>query len=225
MIHQLRREWQATQDRAEATINIGTEQGFPYWVAQGRMFLGSAVAERGQEEKGLELMRQGLAAQRAIGGRILEQYWLALQIAAYLKGGQCEKGLAALAEAFAVAENGECIWEAEVYRLQGELRLQELLLTSGQVSITSRQPVPPDTQAEVEPEACFQKALATARRQQAKSLELRAATSLARLWQQQGKGAEAQKLLSEIYGWFTEGFDTKDLQEAKALLDELARDA
>jgi predicted ATPase len=185
------------------------------------MFLGSAVAEQGQEEKGLELMRQGLAAQRAIGGRILEQYWLALQIAAYLNEGQCEQGRAALAEACAVAENGECIWEAEVYRLHGELRLQELLLTSRQVAIPSRQPVPPDTHAEVEPEAYFQKALAIARRQHAKSLELRAATSLARLWQQQGKRREAHRLLSEVYTWFTEGFDTKDLQEAKALLGEL----
>jgi predicted ATPase len=102
-----------------------------------------------------------------------------------------------------VEESGEHQWEAELYRLQGALLLQ--------------QPVPDAPQAE----ACFCQALAIARRQQAKSLELRAVMSLARLWKHQGKHTEAHQILAEVYGWFTEGFDTADLQEAKALLDAL----
>jgi predicted ATPase len=232
MIHQLRREWQATQERAEATISIGTEQGFPYWVAQGTMFLGSAIAEHGQAEKGLELMRRGFAAQRAIGGRILEQYWLALQIEAHLRVGQVETGFAVLAEAFAVAENGERIWEAEVYRLKGALTLpQQGREPRRRGSARQNMRIPEggtvgeahSTRA-AEAEGYFQKAIAIARQQEAKSLELRAVMSLSRLWQQQGKKAEARQLLAEIYGWFTEGFDTTDLREAKALLHELAEE-
>ena len=119
--------------------------------------------------------------------------------------GQTAEGLEALAEALAtLAKSGVRWWEAELHRLRGELLLQHAV-----------------AQPE-EAEACFQQALAVARRQQAKSLELRAAMSLARLWQQQGKRAEAHALLAEVYGWFTEGFDTADLQEAKALLEALS---
>jgi predicted ATPase len=117
--------------------------------------------------------------------------------------------LTALGEALTVVDRtGERMYEAELYRLKGQLTLQ-----------SERQR--PEGRAR-EAEACFEKAITVARRQSAKSLELRAVMSLSRLWQQQGKRAEAQQMLAEIYGWFTEGFDTKDLQEAKALLGELA---
>jgi adenylate cyclase len=141
-----------------------------------------------------------------------------------------------------VDKTGERFYEAELYRLKGTLTLQSQA-SHGQVSSKSRtspeqvsqdsrtsqgeseppspQPLTPSTQAEAEAEACFLKAIEIARQQQAKSLELRAVMSLARLWQQQGKQQEAHCMLSEIYGWFTEGFDTKDLQEAKALFEEL----
>ena len=136
-------------------------------------------------------------------------YFLALLAEAHGQAGQAEEGLATLAEALAfVEQTEERFYEAELYRLTGELSLQSQ--AAGQKS-----------KVEEEAEACFQKALDIARDQQAKSWELRAATSLARLWQQQGKTAKAHQLLSEIYDWFTEGFDTKDLQEAKALLEEL----
>jgi predicted ATPase len=132
-------------------------------------------------------------------------YYLALLAEAYEKSGQAEEGLHELAEALAlVAKTGECWWEAELHRLTGELLL--------------RYTVPEVPQAE----ARFQDALAVARRQQAKSLELRAAISLSRLWQRQGKRAEARELLASVYGWFTEGFDTADLCDARALLEELA---
>ena len=127
-----------------------------------------------------------------------------------------------LAEALAVVDKtGERCYEAELYRLKGELTLQK---SQCQSPVISYRPPSPNPDPQGEAEACFLKAIEIARKQQAKSLELRAATSLARLWQQQGKTAEAHKLLSEIYNWFTEGFDTKDLQEAKALLDELAEE-
>jgi predicted ATPase len=139
---------------------------------------------------------------------------LALLAEAHGKGKQPGQGLAVLAEALAhVDSTGEQFYEAELYRLKGELRLQQLKMET-ECTIAS-------SQAEADAEACFLRAIAIARKQQAKSWELRATTSVARLWQQQGKRGEAQQLLLEVYGWFTEGFDTKDLQEAKALLEEL----
>ena len=150
-------------------------------------------------------MHQGLAATQATGQRNGLSVFLALLAEASGQSGQAEAGLRLLAEALAhVDHTGERYYEAEVYRIKGELLLQ--------------QAVPDAPQAE----ACFQQALVVARRQQARSWELRAAMSLSRLWQQQGKRTEARELLAPIYSWFTEGFDTPDLQEAKALLEALA---
>jgi predicted ATPase len=147
---------------------------------------------------------QGLAAYRATGTELARSFWLALLAEAHLNGGQVGEGLRALDEALAaVHATGERCFEAELYRLQGELLLAL--------------PAKPHAEAE----AAFCQALATARRQQAKSLELRAAVSLSRLWQAQGKRDEAQQLLRQTYGWFTEGFGTVDLQEAKALMAAL----
>lgn len=144
-----------------------------------------------------------------------------MQIEAYRRKGQLEEGLNTLTEAFAVAhKTGECIDEAELYRLKGELTLQQQSkVTSRRSKVFSSQPLRSTQEAEAE--ACFLKAIETARKQQAKSMELRATTSLSRLWQQQGKHHEAREQLAAVYNWFTEGFDTKDLQEAKALLEEL----
>jgi predicted ATPase len=145
-----------------------------------------------------------LAAFRTAGAEISRSRDLALLAEAYGEVGQTEEGLTVLAEALAVADKtGERYWEAELYRLKGEL----LLVLSAE--------------KHTEAESCFRQALDIARHQEAKSLELRAATSLSRLWQRQGKGAEAQQLLVPIYGWFTEGFDTVDLRKAKALLEAL----
>jgi hypothetical protein len=145
---------------------------------------------------------------------------LPLLATAYAKARQVEEGLSVVAEALAaVDKNGERFCEAELYRLKGELTLQKFQVSSSTFQVPNPQSSTPSLQSEAE--ACFLKALEVACRQSAKSWELRAATSLARLWQQQGKQAEAHQLLSEVYNWFTEGFDTKDLQEAKALLEEL----
>jgi len=173
--------------------------------------LGWALAEQGQVEEGIAKLHQGLTAYRATGAEMGQPQRLALLAAVYGKAGQAEEGLAPLADALTqVEKTGECMWEAELYRLKGKLTFQSKVQG-------------PKSKVE-EAEECFLKAIDIARKQQAKSLELRAAVSLARLWQQQGKKDEAHQLLSEIYGWFTEGFDTKDLQEAKALLDELTED-
>jgi hypothetical protein len=136
--------------------------------------------------------------------------------------GQAEAGLNALAEALAaVNRTGERWYEAELYRLYGELSLQQSKVQGPKSKVPSTQHLTPSTQAEAEAEACFLKAIEIARKQQAKSWELRASMSLARLWQRQDKKKKAHKMLAEIYGWFTEGFGTKDLQDAKALLEEL----
>jgi len=183
---------------------LSTEQGFPYWLAIGTMVRGWALALQGQAEDGIAQIRQGLTAWQATGAEFVRPYFLTLLAEAYAQRGQAEEGLAVVSEALeTVATTGERFYEAELHRLQGELSLQL--------------PTPL-----AEAEACLQQALAVARRQQAKSLELRAAMSLSRLWQRQGKRAEAHQLLAEVYGWFTEGFDTADLQEAKALLAERA---
>src|SRR5262249_34223341 len=139
---------------------------------------------------------------------------------AYGKMGQIEKGLNMLTEVQAfVDRTGERAHEAELYRLKGELLLAQEIKRQ-KAKIKNRKSDPPSTQhlapSTQEAEACFLKAIEIARKQQAKSLELRAVMSLARLWQQQGKAAEARDLLAPVYHWFTEGFDTKDLQEAKA---------
>jgi predicted ATPase/class 3 adenylate cyclase len=205
MVAQFRRDVPAVHEQAEATVTLATAQGFPQWAHQGTSLRGWALAMQGQGEEGLAQIRQGIAAWRATGGAVIVPYLCTLLADVCDHLGYPEDGLQALAEAHTLVEQQEeRWWEAEVCRLRGVLLL--------------RQPVPPQAEAE----ACFQRALDVARLQEAKSLELRAAMSLSRLWQQQGKRAEAYELLAPVYGWFTEGFDTADLQEAKALLEELS---
>jgi predicted ATPase len=206
--HQDRREIQPAQERAAALIAFSAKQGFPYWTAVGTVIQGWALAKQGQGEEGIALIRQGLAAFRATGTELSLPLFLALLSEACRKVRRLEEGLTVLAEAIAaVARGGVRFYEAELYRLKGELTLQ-LQVESHKSKIEEAQ-------------ACFLKAINIAQRQHAKSLELRATVSLARLWQQQGKRKEARQMLAEIYSWFTEGFDTGDLKEAKALLEML----
>jgi predicted ATPase len=204
MLHCYRREGQATQERAEAGMVLASEKGFPQFLALGMIMRGWALAVRGQGEEGIAQLHQGLAAFQAVGAELGRSRILAWLAEAYGEAGQPEAGLTALAEALAVVDKtGEQRWEAKVYRLKGKLLLAL--------------PV----EKHVEAATCFHQALDIARCQQAKSLELRAAMSLSRLWLQQGRRDAARALLAPIYGWFTEGFDTADLQEAKALLAAL----
>jgi class 3 adenylate cyclase/predicted ATPase len=218
-LHQYRREVQATQARAEAAITLSSERGFPSWLANGMVLRGWALAAQGQRAEGIAQLRQGLAARRATGEELAQPYFLALLAEACQHAGQTEEGLTVLAEALALVDRtAEHWWEAELYRLKGELLLQ----SGGQSRESGVLTLDTGLQTlDAEAEACFRQALDIARHQQARSLELRAAMSLSRLWQRQGKRAAARQLLAEVYGWFTEGFDTADLQEARALLDAL----
>src|SRR5207302_11019749 len=171
----------------------------------GARLCGWGLAMQGEGEVGIAQIRQGIAAVRAAGAALFVPYFCTLlaEVSAHL--GHTEDGLQALAEAHTLVEaHEERWWEAEVYRLRGILLL--------------RQTGTPQEEAET----WLQRALDVARRQEAKSLELRAAMSLSRLWQQQGKRQEAHDLLAPVYDWFSEGFDTADLIEAKALLDAVA---
>jgi predicted ATPase len=204
VIHHLRREASLSQARAEAAMAVATDQKFPQYLARAMPLRGWARAACGHGEEGITQIQQGLANFQVTGVARDRPYHLALLAEVCAQGGQTTAGLEALAEAFVtLPKSGARWWEAELYRLRGELLLQHAMAQPG------------------EAEACFQQALAVARRQQAKSLELRAAMSLVRLWQRQGKSTEAHQLLVEVYGWFTEGFDTADLQEARALLTAL----
>jgi len=201
--YQFRREARAVKEQTAAIIALSTEQGFPYWLAMSAVHRGWALTEQGQGEEGIVQIRHGLAAWRETGAEMLWRYFLGLLAEAHAKMGQVKEGLAVVAEALAAVPTTGRFWEAELYRLKGELLLK--------------------AEAEAEAEECFRQAIEVAQRQGAKSLELRATVSLGRLLQPQGKREEARRTLAAIYGWFTEGFDTLDLQAARDLLEELSR--
>ena len=204
-LHHRRREVTAVQAQAEVLLALAAAQEFPIWVGIGTFWRGWALVMQGQGAAGLAQMHQGMADVMATGSTLARPFCLVPLAEALGHTGQVELGLRLLAEALAELEaSGQGYLLAEAYRLQGVLLQQQGVLETAQA------------------ETCLQQALTIARRQQAKSWELRAAASLSRLWQQQGKRAEAYDLLAPIYHWFTEGFDTADLQRARALLAELA---
>ena len=212
--HLFRREWGLAQQRVEESLHLATAHGFPFYVAIGTIVWGTTLAAQEQAQAGVAHIRQGLAAWHTMGTTSLQPWGLAMLAESYGRLGQPEAGLTVLAETPALmATTREAFYAAEIARLQGELLVQ----ASGQGPDGAAR-----TSSIAAAETCFQHALEVARRQHAKFWELRAAMSLSRLWQQQGKRAEAHELLASVYGWFTEGFDTADLQEAKALLEELA---
>lgn len=226
-LHLYLREGRVAQEQAEAAIAVCTEHDMPSWLALVRFQRGRSLVEQGHTAAGIVEMRHGLAAYQATGAELQTSRRLALLAEAYGQAGQAEEGLHVLAEALSIADkNGERYYEAERYRLKGELTLQSQT-NLGQVKTSQNQSAVPNPQSltpspQTEAEACFWKAIEVVRRQQAKSLELRAVMSLARLWQHQGKKEEARQMLAEIYHWFTEGFDTADLREAQALLHQLS---
>ena len=204
VLHAFRREWPIVDERAAGAMRSAGEQGFALVLAAGQIMQGVAVAARGEGTTGLKQIRGGLDAYRASGAIFQRSYHLALLAEVLRAEGSQKEGIEALQEAVDLVEtSGERFYEAEIHRLKGEL----LLAAPAKASTAA--------------EACFHKAIEIARSQKARSLELRAATSLARLWQGQGRPDEARALLAPVYGWFTEGFETADLQDAKALLDEL----
>jgi predicted ATPase len=201
-LHKYRRDAAAVQTQAEAALALSLEHGIGHRAIQARMLRGWSWCMQGAIEEGLMEIHEGLTAYRATESTIGITYFLTLLAEAYQLADRTPEGLRVLQEALGQSQTtGECYWQAEIHRLEGELRL--------------RLTIPEMSQAE----HCFSQAIDIARQQQAKSLELRASISLSRLWQQQGKSDEARKLLAPVFNWFTEGFDTADLQEAKSLLE------
>jgi predicted ATPase len=202
IVHQLRREPQLTRERAEAVIAITTEQGFSVLVADASVRLGWALVHQNRAEEGIPQILQGIEALKGQG--YSTEYQLPLLAEAYGQIGQAEAGLRVLNEAWDLMDKtGIRYYEAELHRLQGELLMQNGINGA-------------------KAENCFRQSVEVARKQSAKWWELRATTSLARLLASQHRRDEARTMLAEIYSWFTEGFDTADLKEAKALLEELS---
>ena len=226
-LHLVLRQVEIGHAHAESCLSMGAEYGFQDLLRQFMFYRGWTLALQGQTEEGLSQMRESIATQRAAGMIWMVSDYLSFLADVYLSLGRSEEGLDAITQALAFAEETrERHYEAEMYRLKGELTLQRF---KGQSSKPVLSPATPlragaveGSKVREEAESCFQHALEISRRQAAKALELRAAMSMSRLWQQQGRQQPAHQLLSEVYAWFTEGFDTADLQDAKALLAELA---
>ena len=209
--HTYRRESTLVLKKAKQGIALATEQRFPFWAAALMMYRGWALAAQGQSEEGLADLAQGMADLEATGARNNVNF-LTLLADEQQKAGLTAEAAATITRAVErVKSTGQNLHDAELARIHGELLLQE---SSGAAHGVQR--------GKEEAETSFHKAMKIARQQEAKSLELRAAMSLARLWQQQGKQEEARDLLAPVYNWFTEGFDTQDLKDAKVLLAELS---
>lgn len=203
---------QAAGEIVEHVIALSAEHGNPFFIAWGHVLQGAALAEQGKGAEGVALIRRGIDAFRDSGAVLMVPWFLGWLASALGDAGKTEGGLTTLAEAMdLVSKNGDRHFEAELYRIKGKLLFKSL----------AQNQLPAIGDIALEAASCFSSAIEVAQRQQAKFFELRASMGLARLWQQQGKIAEALKMLAKIYGWFTEGFDTADLKEAKALLDEL----
>ncbi len=204
ILYQFCRKAAALHERAEQALASAREHGFALVLAGATILEGAVLTGQGRPADGSKRIREGLDAYRATGAQFQNTHHLVLLAETLWSAGSPEEGLEALAEAATQAESsGERYCEAEIHRLRGELLLAQSA----------------DNRAAAE--ASFRQALDVARAQEARSLELRAAASLARLWAEQGKRDDARALLAPVYNWFTEGFETADLKEAKALLDQL----
>ena len=206
VLHQMLREAPAVEVMAEAAVALATEQGFSQRLAWATNLRGWALAQQGQGHEGVRQIRQGLAVFGSTGQMLWRPYFLGLLAQSHGAVAEIDQGLAVLDEALTISEqSGERHGEAEIHRLKGELLAQQ----------------PGHDPSAVE--ACYQLALDCARLQGARSFELRAAMALARLWQQRGQLVPARELLEGIYAWFTEGFETADLRDARALLEDWSR--
>jgi predicted ATPase len=223
ILHQLRREERMAEENAEAAIAVSSEHELVMYQAWATITLGWALIEQGRQEEAIEQMRQGLAAQRLTGAEVMLPHFLALLAEALGKTRQPEEGLRVLEEALElVHRNGGGNYHAELYRIKGELLLMQaadrgVSRATGGKTVVKVKPL-----VVAQAEGCFHQSIKIAQQQKAKSWELRAITSLARLYQNQNRREEARALLAQIYDRFTEGFATADLREAKALLDELS---
>jgi predicted ATPase len=205
VVRQFRGEVHAAKETAESLIALSAERGFPNVLSFATGLRGWAIAKQGRNEDGIALIQEGLTASRAIRAELVRPYFLCLLAEACRETGRLDDGLSVLTEALAAADEHENrSYEAEMHRLKGELLLRQ------------------DQSNAPEAQRCFERAIEIARNQSAKSWELRATISLARLLRDTGRRDKARTMLADIYGWFTEGFDTADLKDAKALLDQLS---
>jgi tetratricopeptide (TPR) repeat protein len=210
VLNQRRREGHAALESADAFLTLAQEQGFSFRVATGMIYRGWALAECGDVNEGITQIRAGLEAIEETGAILARPYYLALLGEAYGKAERIDDALQVLKKALVLAHtNDDRVYEAEVWRLMGVVCKQRVESGNHKAKIAA------------EAEQHFQQALRVARQQKAKSLELRAAVGLGRAWAARGQRKKAYQLLSQKYRWFTEGFDTADLQEAKVVLAEL----
>jgi predicted ATPase len=213
-LHGGRREWAEMQRCAAELSDLAMAHSLPFWWALGRCNHGVALTQQDKLAEGIDEITQGLAFYRAMGANSGIPRFLGWLAEAYGRARRIDEGFVALTEAFALIErDGEQLWEGELYRRKGELLLAQEGCRLQAVGVREKAK---------EAEKCFLKAIEIARQQQTKLFELRATMSLARLWRRQGKTTAARQRLAEIYDWFTEGFGAADLQEARALLEELA---
>ena len=221
MVHQCRREGRAALACAELALAIAADQGFSFWQAGGMVMRGWAMAECGQTKQGVAQLRQGLDAWQATGSVTYRTYFLALLVEALGKEGRASEALELVNEALCLVEQtSERLFEAELHRLRGELLLQSAAAQTADVKTLGESSRKASPAVQAKAEDCFRKAIDVARRQKAKSLELRAVVSLTRLFRQQDRPAEAQSLLAEILAWFTEGLETAELKAAREFLNE-----
>ena len=239
-LHQFLRERSKAGEEAQAVLELAAKEGFPYFLSWGRVLQGWAMENNGQVLEGISRIRDGLLALRATGTELWRSYGLSLLAETEGRAGRIDEAMTALREALAVVlVNTEHWWEAELYRLKGELLLgreprqrgpegtrgvKGSELSSPRRTLKEWSPPPADGMVDAnstQAQNCFQQAIEIARKQDAKSLELRATMSLARLLRETGRRDSAHAMLAEIYAWFTEGFDTADLKDAKALLDQI----
>jgi tetratricopeptide (TPR) repeat protein len=222
IVHQLRQEEEKAQENAEAAIAVCRERGLVLYQAMATTSRGWALVLQDRQDEGFEQLGEGLTNHRLTGAEVILPHFLGLLVEAFGKTNQVDEGLRILEEALEVVQrNGEAYYQAELYRLKGELLLAQMAAGVSEVTTSGKAKIKTKPTGAVRAEKCFQRSIKIAREQKAKSWELRSAISLARLYQNQNKHEEAHNALAEIYNSFTEGFDTIDLREAKALLNEL----
>jgi predicted ATPase len=215
-VHQFRKEEKSTEDFADASLGVATENGFPFWAAFQTILLGWVLVKQGKADEGIVQMSRGMEAYWATGAELLRPYLIGLLAEGLAQGGSTERALALIDEALeSVEKTGERFYEAELYRQKGELLSRSYSERAELADFTAR------SSRSCEVERCFLKAISVADRQRAKWFELRAATSVARLWHRQGRKEEAHTMLAKSYSWFTEGFDATDLKDARLLLGQL----